>query len=229
MAKRSGRTASWVTFDDHGQTTGPGQVSYSVEQHNGRQQRGEVRSHITGNSGDDCIVKIYQNGRPLYVEFVGSPYSVGNGAGYVWIHGKTNAKTLSFAIGSGTFITLDPDGYMEYENGSSTGSYISFGASPTGDPGASDEWEFCLKVTYTANETTSQRSATVVVTATGEGTDTATATATINQAGGVGFVQIKKSTDSTWGTEVTLTFAWNETTAQDVLVNSNEPWEVSID
>lgn len=245
MAKRQGRTADWLQYNDNGSTTGPGYVTYSVVEHNnGRKERSAV-SHITGDSGDDCVVNVTQNGRPLYVNFEGvqapsgnpqdALYNVGNTAGNVSIHGKTNAKTLTFALGNNPtpdmVLTLDSSGYHQDENGTPQGSYIVNGNGPSGDPGEIGEWEFDMIVGYPANGDTTTKEATVVVTANGDsGVTPESATAYIVQAGGEGYVEICDTPTGTFGDEVSLTFNWDddEDDGQNVYVQSNEQWEVSI-
>ena len=229
------RTSGWISYDDHNSTSGDGRVTYSTTENNNGRSKRTTTGYISGTS-DTCTVNIEQNGRPLYVYFEGqrsakdndARYSIGNAGGTVNIHGKTNAETLTFSIGSGAFITLDSSGYHQYVNGAPEGNYIVNGSGPVGDPGARGEWEFVLAVTVAANGDTDPRTASVELLAS-DGTYNDTATAYIDQAAAEGYVEINDSPTGTFSDEVTLVFSWNDTTSKDVYVHSNEQWTVSLE
>lgn len=235
IGSKSGRSAAWLTIQASN-PTGNNPIDYSVSQFNGRQETGNKRSttSIVSGAAGDRTVYINQTGRPLYVAFDPINYSVAaagaSASNPLLLTGRTNAKTLTFSIGSGAFIELKEDGsknvvYKQHDGTSPTGTYIISGNGPTGDPGLTDEWMFCIEIIVDENTSLSSRSATVVVSALGTDTTATpvTSTATITQSSGSSYLWLEETNQ----TEVTLTFAWNETTSQTVDVLSNDQWSVS--
>lgn len=227
--------ADWLSVNDHDDLTGDGYLTNVPLQNNGRSSRNTSYKVRKGANNLERTVTVNQAGRPLYVQFVGSPYSPGATDTSVLIHGKTNASTLNFAIqeSSGVFITLDSSGYKMYSGSEAIGNYITFGNGPANDPGADGEWEFCLEVTFAANTTLSSRTNHVVVTASAAGETSVTATAEITQGAGDAYLELSVGSSGEHSSSgVTIAFNYDGTLATgtasaDVYVWSNGTWEVT--
>lgn len=232
------RSTGWLSVTPS-EGTGQGQLTYSaIEANNGRNTRTKV-SEVTGDGGDVCEVTVNQSGRLMYVYFDPVQYSTSNSGGQVVITGHTNALSLTFAESSDTdnIMTIDSNGYKASTDGGNTwsGNYIANGSGPANDPGGSQDWEFQIAVTIASTTGITDSVARLRVTASdGVGTESTTTSgtnpdATITRYGADGSTEISNAPTGPWSDEVTITLGWQEGSTNNVYVNSNEHWGVTID
>lgn len=193
---------TWITVNpDAG--SGSGTVNVSASTHTGRTQRSGKLTYIASGVVD-IEQTVTQAAKAEFVEV--DNVSAPKGGGNVTITGKSNSKSLTFALGAGDIEISLPSSYT------AGGATVTNGADISGDPGASAQYDFALTLAIPENTTIDEREQVVSVTAAG-GQSTSS---TIKQAAGDPTLSIDPTT-------VSLNAAGN---AVSVSVTSNTNWSV---
>ena len=160
--------ANWVKVSP-AQGSGDATVNVSsTAEHTGRNARTTTLTFTAANV-DDVVRNVSQAGKPEYVDIAGSATSDKDGK-TVTISGKSNSSKLTFSLGSGTLSVNLPSTYIA--NSVSTNN----GATITGDPGASAEYNFSISIVVPANTGTTSLTRQIIVTAADGKQDTCTLT-----------------------------------------------------
>lgn len=197
--------ANWLNATP---ATGSGNGSVSVKSnaaHTGRTARTTTLTWTAANC-DDVVRTVSQAGKPEYVDIADTASSEKTGK-TVTISGKSNAAKLTFSLGTGNLSISLPSSYTA--NSVSTTN----GASISGDPGASAEYNFSIAITVPANTGTSALTRQIIVTDGAGNTDTCTLTL----AAGDAYLRVETGT---------ISLDWQGTPVS-VAVESNVNWEVS--
>ena len=157
----------------------------------------------------DVVRNVSQAGKPEKdaLQFDTSA-SADKGGKLVTISGKSNSAKLTFSFGSGTLtdITL-PAQYTANSINTNNGATI------TGDPGATAEYNFSIAITVPANPEITEKTRQIIVTDEGGNT----AICTLRSAAGDAYVTVQEGTIELdyYGTAV----SWS--------VESNTSWTIS--
>ena len=154
---------------------------------------------------DDVVRNVSQAGKPEYVDIDDAASSSSTGQ-TVTISGVSNSAKLTFSLGTGSLAISLPSTYTANSVTTSNGAAIS------GDPGASAEYNFSIKVTVPANAGTSAISRQVIVTDEAGHTDVCTLTL----AAGAPYITIEMSS-------IELDY---QGTPVAVAVKSNTTWTI---
>lgn len=147
--------ANWVKVNP---ASGSGNATVNVSStapHTGRKARTSVLTWKAANV-DDVARNVSQAGKPEYVDIDDAASSASTGQ-TVTISGVSNSAKLTFSLGTGSLNISLPSTYTANSVTTSNGAAIS------GDPGASAEYNFSIKVTVPANTGTSAISRQVIV------------------------------------------------------------------
>lgn len=188
------------------QGSGNDTVNVSAKSENtGRNARSTTLTFKAANC-DDALRTVLQNGKPETTSIQASAASEKTG-GTVTITGTSNSSKLTFSLGTGDLTLTLPSSYTA--NGVSTNN----GASITGDPGASAEYNFSIAFTVPENETIESKSRQIVVT-----DDAGTAhTCTLTLAAGDAYLTVSPSS---------VELPWDASTSASFTVESNTNWTV---
>ena len=148
--------ANWVKVSP---SSGSGNATVNVSStaaHTGRKARTSVLTWKAANV-DDVVRNVSQAGKPEYVD-IDDAASSASGGQTVTISGVSNSAKLTFSLGTGNLNITLPGSYTANSLTTANGAAIS------GDPGASAEYNFSIKVTVPANTGTSAISRQVIVT-----------------------------------------------------------------
>lgn len=148
--------ANWVKVSP---ASGSGNATVNVSStapHTGRKARTSVLTWKAANV-DDVVRNVSQAGKPEYVDIDDAASSASTGQ-TVTISGVSNSAKLTFSLGTGSLNISLPGSYTANSLTTANGAAIS------GDPGASAEYNFSIKVTVPANSGTSAISRQVIVT-----------------------------------------------------------------
>lgn len=148
--------ANWVKVSP---ASGSGNATVNVSStapHTGRKARTSVLTWKAANV-DDVARNVSQAGKPEYVD-IDDAASSASGGQTVTISGVSNSAKLTFSLGTGNLNITLPGSYTANSLTTANGAAIS------GDPGASAEYNFSIKVTVPANTGTSAISRQVIVT-----------------------------------------------------------------
>lgn len=148
--------ANWVKVSP---ASGSGNATVNVSStapHTGRKARTSVLTWKAANV-DDVARNVSQAGKPEYVD-IDDAASSASGGQTVTISGVSNSAKLTFSLGTGNLNITLPGSYTANSLTTANGAAIS------GDPGASAEYNFSIKVTVPANSGTSAISRQVIVT-----------------------------------------------------------------
>jgi hypothetical protein len=193
---------SWAT-NTPSSGSGNGTVNTSGTEHTGRVQRSGINTYkATGVT--DTLQTVNQEATPEFVNILDA--SAPKAGGSVTISGISNSSKLTFSLGTGNLTIALPGSY------SAGGATTTNGATITGDPGATAQFNFSLTISVPANATTGALSRVITVTAAGG----QQASATLTQAAGDPALSINPSV-------ITLTAAG---TAVSTTVTSNTNWTV---
>lgn len=196
--------ASWLNVTPtSGSGNGRVNVSSTVE-NTGRNARTTTLTFTAANV-DDVVRNVSQAGKPEYVEIAESAASDKNGKP-VTISGRSNSSKLTFSLGSGTLLVDLPPTYV------ANSTLISNGATLTGDPGASAEYDFSITIFVPANTGTTSLTRQIIVTAADGKQDTCTLTL----AAGDAYLRVAVGT-------IELDYLG---TAVSVEVESNTSWSI---
>ena len=196
--------ANWVKVSP---ASGSGNATVNVSStaaHTGRKARTSVLTWKAANV-DDVVRNVSQAGKPEYVD-IDDAASSASGGQTVTISGVSNSAKLTFSLGTGNLSITLPGSYTANSLTTANGAAIS------GDPGASAEYNFSIKVTVPANTGTSAISRQVIVTDEAGHQDVCTLTL----AAGAPYITIEMST-------IELDYLG---TAVAVAVKSNTTWTV---
>lgn len=189
--------------------SGNGTISNSSSAHTGRVKREGVVTVQGSGVATAATYRVIQTPKAEFVAYddTDGNIAVSKDGGKVTITGKSNSEKLTFAwVGNNNGVTL-PVTYI------AAGEETSNGVSIQGDPGAANQYEWNISLTFPANETTSTVARVLKVTANGG----QYAQITLNQTAGDAFLSVTP-------TEVTIP---QDGSAVSVTVTSNTSWTVS--
>ncbi len=206
---------NWLTITPTS-GNGNGTIRFSATPHTGRVLR-TYAATIANNKTTDCQITVNQaaksaSGATDWVEIQGSASATKEG-GQLTITGQANATALTFSFKTRGSVTIPlPENYMAASQSTANGAAIS------GDPGATNAYNFSVTLTVPENTTIEERTSTLVVTTDGG----ATAQCIISQAAGDPYLWVGTEDQ----TEITVSIP-QEGTEQSVSVLSNDAWSVS--
>ena len=198
--------ASWAVANP---SQGSGNKTVNVSSdgaHTGREARSTTLT-ITAANVSPVNVTVNQAGKPAYVQNNSDTASAAKGGQNVTISGKANSKKLTFSLGTGNLAISLPSTYTAASLSTANGAEIS------GDPGATQEYNWSIVITVPANEGINALTRQIIVTDEGGNTDTCVLTQTAGSA--------------------TLTVSKNvieldyQGTAQSFDITSNTSWNIS--
>lgn len=198
--------ASWVTPN---KVSGSGNdtVAWTGNIHTGRSSR-QTTAQFAASGVEAKTLTIIQAGKAEFVT-IDATAAVAKTGGTVTIHGKSNSSKLTFALtGTNAIGLVLPTKYIANSVETNNGVAI------TGDPGATQEYDF--EITFTgieANTTIAALVSQLTVTT----NNNQTATCEITEAAGDAYLAISPTT-------INLTAAG---TAVNVTVTSNTSWAIS--
>lgn len=198
--------ANWLKVDpSQGSGNATVKVSSTAE-HTGRKARTTTLTWTAANV-QDVTRNVSQAGKPEHVSIAESA-SADKAGKLVTISGISNSAKLTFSLGSGnlTDITL-PSTYTANSVSTNNGATIS------GDPGATAEYNFSIAITVPANPDIAEKTRQIIVT--NEAGDTAICT--LRSAAGDAYVAVQEGT-------IELDYLG---TAVSWSVESNTTWTIS--
>ena len=178
-------------------------VSSTVD-HTGRKARTSILTWKAVNV-EDVPATVIQAGKPEFVDIADSESADSTGK-VVTISGISNSAKLTFSLGTGNLNISLPSTYT------ANSLTVTNGATISGDPGASAEYPFSIRITVPANTGTTDVSRQIIVTDEGGHQDVCVLTL----AGGEPYIRISPTViELDWkGTPVT------------VQVESNTSWTI---
>lgn len=199
--------ASWLTpskLSGSGNDT----VTVSASAYTGRTGRSTTMTFKAANC-EDVPVTVNQTGKTEFVTIQSTASVVKGGVSTLTINGTSNSSKLTFSLGSSPTLALTlPASYT------AGGATTTNGAAITGDPGASQQYEFSIAFSNIPENTSIEALvAQLIVTANGG----QTATCTITQAAGDAYLNVSPAT-------ITLAADGSETGTASV--TSNTSWIV---
>lgn len=199
--------AAWLTLEPVS-GSGNGSISNKGTAHTGRLARTTVVTVTATGVSTPATYQVTQKPKAEFALFNdGAEMSAPKAGGAVTVQGKSNSKILTFAwVGTVEDVTI-PQSYT------ANGSPATNGTAITGDPGATNEYDFSLSLTFPENTTVEEVTRTLKVTAEG-GQEAQIA---IKQAAGDAYITVEP-------TEITLEA---DGTAVSVTVKSNTQWSAS--
>lgn len=197
--------ANWVT-PNKTQGSGNDTVSWTGQAHTGRKARSTTAKFAAAGC-DDQVLTINQAGKAEFVD-MDDAGSVAKGGGTVSISGTSNSSKLTFSLANNNIGLTLPSKYT------AGGVQTSNGVAITGDPGASQQFNFAISfANVEANPSVTARTTQLIVTDAAGHTDTCL----ITQAAGEAFLTISPTT-------IELTA---DGTAVSMSVESNTSWSIS--
>lgn len=148
--------ANWLRVDPS-QGSGDATVNvFSTSEHTGRKARTTTLTWKAANVSN-IVRNVSQAGKPEYTD-IADAASADKAGKVVTISGVSNSAKLTFSFGTGdlTDITL-PNTYMANSVSTSNGATIS------GDPGASAEYNFSISITVPANNEITAKTRQIIV------------------------------------------------------------------
>ena len=199
--------ASWANPN---KTTGNGNdtVSWTGSEHTGREPRQTIATFSASGVANKTLT-IVQSGKSEFVT-IDSTAAVAKAGGTVTISGTSNSSKLTFTLtGTNGIGLVLPATYTANSVSTNNGAAIS------GDPGATQQYNFSITFTGIAENTTILSKESQLTVSTNNAT---TATCTITQAAGDAYLTISPDT---------ITIPAAGTPAQSVTVTSNTNWSIS--
>lgn len=199
--------ASWANPN---KTTGNGNdtVSWTGSEHTGREAR-QTTATFSASGVANKTLTIIQSGKSEFVT-IDSTAAVAKAGGTVTISGTSNSSKLTFTLtGTNGIGLVLPATYTANSVSTNNGAAIS------GDPGATQQYNFSITFTGIAENTTILSKESQLTVSTNNAT---TATCTITQAAGDAYLNISPDT---------ITIPAAGTPAQSVTVSSNTNWSIS--
>ena len=202
--------ASWLSPS---KTSGSGNDTVNVtagSDNTGRNARSTNMTFKAANCAD-VVRQVTQAGKPEFVS-IAATAAIDKTGGTITISGTSNSKKLTFSLASGGTLSLTlPANYTANSVSTANGANIS------GDPGASQEFQFSIQfANVAANPDISSKSVQLIVTDDGGHT----ATCTITQAAGDPTLSVSPES---------VTLDWNaatEGTSASFTVTSNTNWSI---
>jgi hypothetical protein len=198
--------ASWAVANP---SQGSGNKTVNVSssgEHSGRKVRNTILT-ITAANVAPVEVTVNQAGKPAYVQNNSDTASASKTGQNVTISGKANSQKLTFSLGTGDLNITLPSTYTAASLSTNNGAEIS------GDPGATQEYNWSIVITVAANSGVTELSRQIIVTDEGGNTDTCVLT----QAAGSATLTVNKTT-------IELDY---QGTAQSFNITSNTSWTIS--
>lgn len=198
--------ASWAVAKP---SQGSGNKTVNVSSdgaHTGREARSTTLT-ITAANVTPVEVTVNQAGKPAFVQNNSDTATASKGGQNVTISGTANSKKLTFTLGNGNLNISLPSTYTAASLSTNNGSEIS------GDPGATQEYNWSIVITVPANATAKSLSRQIIVTDEGGNTDTCVLT----QAEGSATLTVNKNV-------IELDY---QGTAQSFDITSNTSWTIS--
>lgn len=198
--------ANWAVVNP---SQGSGNKTVNVSSdgtHTGREVRSTTLT-ITAANVTPVKVTVNQAGKPAYVQNNSDTASAAKGGQNVTISGKANSKKLTFSLGTGNLAISLPSTYTAASLSTANGAEIS------GDPGATQEYNWSIVITVPANEGTNTLTRQIIVTDEGGNSDTCVLTQTAGEA----TLSVSKTT-------IELDY---QGTAQSFDITSNTSWTIS--
>lgn len=147
--------ANWAVVNpSQGSGNATVNVSSSTE-HSGRTARNTVLT-ISAPNVTPVTVDVLQRGKPAYVAAQDNA-SAAQGGQNVTISGRSNSKKLTWSLGTGSLDVVLPATYT------AASLTVNNGAEISGDPGASQEYDFSIVLTVPANTSTSEINRQIIV------------------------------------------------------------------
>ena len=197
--------SSWAVVSP---SQGSGNATVNVSSsatHTGRNVRSTVLT-ITAANIEPKTVSVTQQGKPAYVDMADNA-TAEKGGQNVTISGKANSEKLTFSLGTGSLNVTLPSNYTAGGVSTANGSAIS------GDPGASQEYDFSIVINVPANDGLTELSRQIIVVDENGKTDTCILT----QAAGNARLSVSK-------TAIELAYT-GEPVSFDI--TSNTTWRIS--
>lgn len=197
---------SWLTLDKDG-GSGNGTVTVSANQSNtGRNSRSQGATFKAAGCSDVPIT-VNQAGKPEFVAFNNGTASVVKAGGTVTLQGTSNSSKLTFSKSNDNIELTLPSTYT------ASGASTNNGAAISGDPGATQQYNWSLALTVPANTDVTAKTCQIIV------TDNAgnTSTCTLTLAAGDATLSVSP---------LTIDLPWDGSTTGTVTVTSNTTWSV---
>lgn len=203
--------ASWAVVSP---ASGSGNKAVNVssnEAYTGRVARSTTLT-ITAANVTPVNVTVNQAGKPEFTENTSDTATAVQGGQTVTVSGISNSSKLTFSLGTGNLNITLPTKYT------AGGVQTNNGANITGDIGASQQFNWSISFTVSANSGVTELSRQIIVTDAAGNTDTCVLT----QAAGDAYLRVKRG-----GVEITsIDLDW-EGTAVSFDVESNTAWSIS--
>lgn len=197
--------ANWVNVNPE---SGSGNKTVNVSsssEHTGRSARSTTLT-ITAANVDPVTVTVNQQAKPAFVENSSDTATAQKAGQNVTISGVSNAKKLTFSLGSGDLSITLPSTYTAGGVSTNNGTEIE------GDPGATAQYNWSITIPVSANTSVSSKSKQIIVTDENGNTDTCILTQTAGNA----TLSVDKTT-------IELTY---QGTAVPFNVTSNTSWTI---
>lgn len=197
--------ANWL---QPSKTSGSGNDTVNVSalsSNTGRNSRSTTVTFKAANC-DDVLRTVLQQGKPETSAIQATASSEKTG-GTVTITGTSNSSKLTFSLGTGTLPLTLPTSYT------AAGISTNNGAAITGDPGATQEYNFSIAFTVPANEDIDSKTRQIIV------TDNAgnAYTCTLTLAAGDAYLTVSQPSGD---------IPWDASSSVSITVTSNTNWSV---
>lgn len=197
--------ANWL---QPSKTSGSGNDTVNVSalsSNTGRNSRSTTVTFKAANC-DDVLRTVLQQGKPETSAIQATASSEKTG-GTVTITGTSNSSKLTFSLGTGTLPLTLPTSYT------AAGISTNNGAAITGDPGATQEYNFSIAFTVPSNEDIDSKTRQIIV------TDNAgnAYTCTLTLAAGDAYLTVSQPSGD---------IPWDASSSVSITVESNTNWTV---
>ena len=197
--------ANWLSPS---KTSGSGNDTVNVSalsSNTGRNSRSTTVTFKAANC-DDVLRTVLQQGKPETSAIQATASSEKTG-GTVTITGTSNSSKLTFSLGTGTLPLTLPTSYT------AAGISTNNGAAITGDPGATQEYNFSIAFTVPSNEDIDSKTRQIIV------TDNAgnAYTCTLTLAAGYAYLTVSQPSGD---------IPWDASSSVSITVESNTNWTV---
>lgn len=197
--------ANWL---QPSKTSGSGNDTVNVSalsSNTGRNSRSTTVTFKAANC-DDVLRTVLQQGKPETSAIQATASSEKTG-GTVTITGTSNSSKLTFSLGTGTLPLTLPTSYT------AAGISTNNGAAITGDPGATQEYNFSIAFTVPANEDIDSKTRQIIV------TDNAgnAYTCTLTLAAGDAYLTVSQPSGD---------IPWDASSSVSITVESNTNWTI---
>lgn len=195
---------NWLTVNP-ASGSGNGTVNVSGSTYTGRVMRQTV-IEVTAANVTPAQVTVKQSGKSEFVSSSANSYTKEKEGGTLTIEGVSNSSALTFSLGTGDLDITLPASYTA--NGETTAN----GAAITGDPGASQQYNWSIQFTIPSATTVETKSKQLTITDDGGHS----VTVTINLTGVDAYLTVSES-------EITIPA---DGTAQSFTITSNVSWTI---